>query len=146
MLAMLLLRPWIFLFVLMNALVVNAQDPTTTTSLASTTTTSEPQGPIGYTTSIDTNGPAPPTTYVYTTTDQNGVKTLVTTVFTPTYEPTSANPSVSSGSIYAYSDYTSRFPAPSSGSAVRLALLNWGQLTPAVLTVVGVITGAVIVL
>lgn len=118
-----------------------------TTGTSSTTSSSSTDdgggGPIGYTTS--TPGQVGPTTYVYTTTDQFGSKTLVTAVFTPTYEPTSPYPSVTSGTIIALSDFTSIYSQTSKGAAKRSITPVWGDMQMGIFvagaTVLGVIIG-----
>lgn len=96
--------------------------PVATTILSTITTTSSTPGnlgPVGNT-SPTTNGPAPPTTYVYTTT-YDGVQTLVTTVFTPTYQPTLPNPTPTlRGTILDLSAFNAQFTQPKSGALGRL--------------------------
>jgi len=120
--------------------------PTTTTPTTTTTTTTNPEagggGPVGYTTS--TNEAVGPTTYVYTTTDDFGSKTLVTTIFNPTYQPTSPWPSVSAGTIINYSDYTASYPQTSRGSSRKTSgfRISTMALIAGVSTVLGVAAGA----
>ncbi|KAF9514554.1 hypothetical protein BS47DRAFT_1484956 [Hydnum rufescens UP504] len=117
----------------------------TSSSSASTSTTVPYQGPIGSPTPTNTvTGPEAPTTYVYTTTDTSGNKTLVTAVFTPTFAPTSSNPSVAAGTILPYSIFTASFTTKASAAHVpwerRGAVLAMG------VTIIGLFAGLVIYL
>jgi len=63
-------------------------------------------------------GPAPITTYTYTTVDGDGNQEVFTTIFTPTYQATVYPTSYISATIVAWSDYTKAFPVPTAGEAV----------------------------
>jgi len=54
-------------------------------------------------------GPAPVTTYAYTTIDADGNAAVVTATFTPTYQPTVYPTSYRAATILAYSDFTSLY-------------------------------------
>ncbi|KAG8998149.1 hypothetical protein FRB94_010405 [Tulasnella sp. JGI-2019a] len=54
-------------------------------------------------------GPAPVTTYVYTSIDVNGNPNVITATFTPTYQPTVYPTSYRPATILAYSDFTSLY-------------------------------------
>lgn len=115
---------------------------TSTGRSTSTTTSNGAGGPIGYTTS--TNGQVGPTTFVYTTTDMNGDKTVLTSVFTPTYEPTSPWPSVPSGTMIPYSEYTSANPQTSGGASRKItSLFDGSRIYGSMIgiTIVGVLVG-----
>ncbi|KAF8311985.1 hypothetical protein DL93DRAFT_2082653 [Clavulina sp. PMI_390] len=132
-----------------NGIPINTDVLSTLTTASGTSTSSSDDGnggPVGYTTSSN-NGPAPPTTYVFTTTDLFGSKTLVTTVFTPTYMPTKPWPTPSAGSIIAYSQWTVDNPATSSGASHRTATsVSDTGLLVIIATVVGAMIGGLNVL
>lgn len=65
-----------------------------------------------------------PTTFVYTTTDEFGDKTVVTAVFTPTYQPTSPNPTVPAGTVVNYSDFTAGIPQKTNGATPGMRLTS----------------------
>jgi len=118
---------------------------TGSTTTSTTTTDDGGGGPVGYTTS--TTGQIGPTTYVYTTTDQFGSRTVVTDVFTPTYEPTSPWPTVPSGTIIDYSAYTSTNPEKTNRArTVTSQPLNMSSMgvIVALCTVLCVATGGLI--
>ncbi|KAG8886417.1 hypothetical protein FRB97_004952 [Tulasnella sp. 331] len=56
-------------------------------------------------------GPAPVTTYVYTSIDDSGNQNVVTATFTPTYQPTVYPTSYQPATILAWSDFTSLYGA-----------------------------------
>lgn len=130
----------------MGTTVITTLSRATATSTSTTTTTNEGDGgPIGYTTS---EGQVGPTTYIYTTTDQYGSKTVVTDVFTPTYEPTSPWPSVPAGTIPNYSAYMSSKPQGANGAYKRvpgLLQVSTTAVVAALSTVLCVATGALLI-
>jgi len=95
----------------------------TVATAATTTATSQAvAAPVVATTAapvVVTNplGPAPVTTFTYTSWDASGNPAVFTAIFTPTYQPTVFPTSYVSATILAYSDFTSLYSVTQTGSA-----------------------------
>jgi len=77
----------------------------TTTALADAP--DQEQGPVGQPPPTLT-GP-PQIVYIYTTTDDAGDRDVITTTFTPTYQTPNPTTPLSSGTVWALSEYTASF-------------------------------------
>jgi len=99
-----------------EAITVDPLGAPSTQTLLTITTTPTPDGqggPVGQPGTTNTGV----TVYTYTTTDVNGGTIAVEATFSPTF-PASSTPTLGSGSIWAYSDYTAMYGT------------GQGQLTP----------------
>lgn len=105
---------------------------TAATTAAATTPDDQQQGPVGAPAPTAT-GPLP-TTYEYTTTDVNGVTTVIHDTFTPSFAPTQAPPvQTFSATILGFSQWLSMVGtntvAASTNGAERWSVPNrvWGM-------------------
>ncbi|KAG8931767.1 hypothetical protein FRC03_004439 [Tulasnella sp. 419] len=108
---------------------------------AATTTSTAVITPAPQSTAPSVVGPDPPTTYTYTTFDENGNLITVVDIFTPTYKPTTWPISKKSGSILAYSDYTRLYGNPQPASALRTSNVQ-GLVWAAAVGLFGIAAGA----
>ncbi|KZS92339.1 hypothetical protein SISNIDRAFT_550372 [Sistotremastrum niveocremeum HHB9708] len=100
---------------------------TTATSLTTPDPGQEQQGPVGVAPTTTNFGPAPPTTYKYTTTNALGESTVIHDTFTPVPYVATSTVTPSSGTVWDLSDYQSSFgtSVPTSRLSSNALSLAW---------------------